>query len=285
MGNAEKLFLVRPEQQAEPDANLRNIVNYIASPGVLFSKVAEEYTSALLHSNLDNLIEIWYWFDSLNVVHRIVFWGDDLESPDAILRAENYDPCAEHPYYWFPLVLYDAFIDQDLPGGDGALTKWNAAFWNSPRSHLSHLIEHGYSLHSEARLSPDTVSEIAANDESSSAPPPSGEGWDATLMLVEYTNRIPAIPAPKAARLLGVTEKTIRNQCGKGLECLPRKGTTWVTKRSIQSFLQERYHPTPAFNLWNDIEDALKRNQTDAAVKQQQQQDYLDRRKKTGKRL
>jgi hypothetical protein len=284
MNEPARLFLVRPEDQTAPDANVETIAKYMV--WFLFSLLPQEhYLARLFKLNLPNLIEIWYWFDETNCTHRIVFLGDNLPTPD-VISVENYDPYTEHAYYWFPLVLYHAFADIPLPyptptleefaaqfhmRPDGrhrnwlqenlrrlrenpelSISRFNTRFWTEP---ILHLLSDPSAIADTTRELPENVlSEMKANRSRNSPGLSSGENsWEATLMLLEYANRIPAVPVPKAAKILQVTEKTIYNQCGKNLECIPHGGTTWVTKRSIQAWTQKLYHPTAQFNLWDKV--------------------------------
>ncbi len=81
MDNPQTLHLVRPEAQSEPNANVSAIASYIARLIFLVCPPREIFSTELLKFNHPDLVEIWYWFDSLNLTHRIVFWGENLPSP------------------------------------------------------------------------------------------------------------------------------------------------------------------------------------------------------------
>ena len=285
MTEPAKLFLVRPEDQIAPDANVQSIANYMVW-FLFWLHVQKHYLTRIFRLNLPDLVEIWYWFDDKSCTHRIVFLGDNLPSPDVICT-ENYDPYTEHAYYWFPLVLYHAFVDFHLPypiptlekfaaqfnigpqrryprwmhdtlkrlredpAPDLHINRYGDSFWSDPIRHL--LADPSAVVDTTRELPQKVLSEMAAWSKSSSKSSSTGDSWEATLMLLEYANRIPAVRVPLAARILQITEKTVYNQCGKNLECIPHGGTTWVTKRSIQAWVNKLYRPTVQFNLWDKV--------------------------------
>lgn len=289
MTEPAKLYLVRPEEQLVPDSNVQAITEYIVW-FLFWLQVQEFYSSRLFKMNLPDLIEIWYWFDEKNRTHRIIFLGDNLPFLDTI-RIENYDPYAEDAYFWFPLVLYHAFSDFHVPcplptleafaaqlniGGKHRIPRriqeaWkrlpeNLApfsfdrhcdrFWSEPVRHV--LADPAALLETTRELSQKTLSLMGGLSKSSKESPSAGDSWEATLMLLDYANRVPAVRVPIAARILQITEKTVYNQCGKNLECIPHQGTTWVTKRSIQAWVNKLYRPTVEFNLWDKVVAAVE---------------------------
>jgi hypothetical protein len=285
MTEPAKLFLVRPEDQPAPDANVQAIAKYLVW-FLFWLHVQKHYSTKLFKLNLPDLIEIWYWFDEKSCTHRIIFLGDNLPFPEAT-GIENYDPYTDHAYYWFPLVLYHAFSDFHLPyplptlevfaaqfnigpkrriprwieetwkrfqadpAPDRSLNRYSDRFWSEP---VRHLLADPLAVADNTReLAPHVLSEMDSLSKRSRKSSSAGDSWEATLMLLDYVNRIPAVRVPLAARILQVTEKTVYNQCGKNLECIPHRGTTWVTKRSIQSWVNELYRPTVKFNLWDNV--------------------------------
>lgn len=301
MGKPARLSLVRPEDQPSPDANVEAIAKYMAAM-LLSLDPQEHFLKPLFHLNLPDIIEIWYWFDEINCTHRIVFLGDNLPSPE-VITAEDYDPFIDHAHYWFPLVLYHAFSETVIPRPTPTLTSFLAAqfkrrlsrlkygwledlyeelekkdpdlylsiydegFWSEP---LLHLLSDPLAIADTTRKVPDIPLRMARISGESRKPSPAGDSWEATLMLLEFANRIPAVRVPVAARILQVTEKTVYNQCGKNLECIPRGGTTWVTKQSIQAWVAKLYHPTAQFNLWDRVEAELKKHPVGPALMDQE---------------
>jgi hypothetical protein len=300
MNEPARLFLVRPEDQPTPDANVAAIAKYMV--WLLFRVLPREhFLTRLFKLNLPDLFEVWYWFNEANCTHRIVFLGDNLPSPD-VINVKNYDPYNEHAYYWFPLVLYHTFSDTPLPSQtptleefaarlnmrpngrhqkwlqeelnrlredpDLAITRYGTRFWSEP---LIHLLSDPLAIADTTReLSNIVLTEMAAISEKSLQPSSVGNSWEATLMLLEYANRIPAVRVPVASRILQVTEKTVYNQCGKNLECIPRGGTTWVTKQSIQAWVNKLYHPTAQFNLWDKVIAEMEKHPAGPAIMHQE---------------
>lgn len=293
MAEPDKLFLVRPEDQPAPDANIQAIAKYI-SWILSWLHVQKIYLTKVLNSGLPDLIEIWYWFDEKSCTHRIVFFGDNLPIPEAS-GVDNYDPYSNHAYYWFPLVLYHAFSNfrfsyprltlakyaaQFNVGPESRIPRWiqknweaipenptpglyidryDESFWSEP---IKHLVADPFAvLHDgSGELPPNVLEEMGSWSEDAKKPSSDGNSWTATLMLLEYVNRIPAVPVPTAAKLLQITEKTVYNQCGKKLECIPHRGTTWVTKRSIRAWVAKLYRPTAEFNLWDKVMAEVEKN-------------------------
>jgi len=66
--------------------------------------------------------------------------------------------------------------------------------------------------------------------------------------------RIEAVPAIRAATILGVDRKTIYRWIENSkLEMIRRKGKAWISLRSIRARLSERYLGTPEFNIQSDL--------------------------------
>jgi hypothetical protein len=161
------------------------------------------------------------------------------------------------------------------PGPDHFITRFNTKFWSEPLRHL--LSDPSASADTTRELPENVITEMEARSNKSKETSSAGDSWEATLMLLEYANRIPAVPVPKAADILKVTEKTVYNQCGKHLECIPHRGTTWVTKRSIQTWVKDYlYRPTVNLNMWNEVMVELEKQKAAAAIVQQEQQKFND---------
>jgi hypothetical protein len=155
------------------------------------------------------------------------------------------------------------------------ISRFSPEFWADPLLHLASdpSANDGISRELPAKV----FSEMAANKTGNSRKPfTEGNSWEATLMLLEYANRIPAVRVPVAAKILQITEKTVYNQCGKNLECIPHKGTTWVTKQSIQAWVNRLYRPTAEFNLWNNVMEELEKYSHIAKIKQEIQKQHID---------
>jgi hypothetical protein len=67
--------------------------------------------------------------------------------------------------------------------------------------------------------------------------------------------RLEAVPAIRAAGLLGVDRKTIYRWIDLGkLEMIRRKGKAWISVRSIEARMNERYAGTQEFDVRGDGE-------------------------------
>jgi hypothetical protein len=246
--NHHMLFLVRPEEQPTPDANVQAIANYLAA--ILQVPEAKEFTSSLTASNNDNPVEMWYWFDNLNLCHNVAFWGDNIEHVDDIRRPDY--QVSEDPYFWYPFFLFYLFpaVSYDFP-----LTTQIPLDARDTLSAWFDLFRHPESLWGLAKgaQDKDALHEFASDITADTA----AKEWRSTVLFAQYANRMNLVPVPKAAALLGVTERTVRNNCGKTLECIRWRGTRWVTKHSISKFIADNYQPTATFNLWDTVEEAL----------------------------
>jgi hypothetical protein len=84
--------------------------------------------------------------------------------------------------------------------------------------------------------------------------PPSTEEMRRALELKRILDGIPAVSPARAAEILGVTTGTIYRMLAAGeLESLLRQGGYWVSVRSLVSALKDRYGPTVAFNVFDDL--------------------------------
>jgi hypothetical protein len=252
MNEPAKLFLVRPDEQPSPDANFRSVVESISA--LLFASNMGN-ASAVVNSvrycmtPRDHYIEVCYWFDPTNLLHHVVFWGD-APTPDD-LHVPNYAP-HEHAYFWFPYVIYNFVSGRDIHPSPEFLKE---LIEFDPITRLP--IIRDYDL----VIPPDILSSVSDESFNSKGKSSAGEDWRATLILVEFANRIPAVRIPKAAALLDVEEETIRNRITwRELEGIQRQGTLWVTKRSIAAYVKEHYYPSVYFNVWDEVEAKMKRS-------------------------
>ncbi len=68
--------------------------------------------------------------------------------------------------------------------------------------------------------------------------------------------RVDARPPAVAARLLGVTKRTIYRRLQDGaLEGVPRGRSVWVSVRSLVRALEDKYGPTRDFNVLSELEN------------------------------
>lgn len=70
------------------------------------------------------------------------------------------------------------------------------------------------------------------------------------LMELQQRLALPAVPARRAAQILGVNRRSVYRYLESGsLELVPRQGCkVWVSVRSIAEFLKQRYAPTAEFD-------------------------------------
>jgi hypothetical protein len=197
-------------------------------------------------------IEIWYWYDGLRERHKIVIIGDCPPMDEGYwdegqpLTQKRFGS-PEFLYYIAPMSLYCALANPAATPyyyNPTAVRKRFVKFWNRR-------------LIGKLNRSP-AVSSIATPDIGPISSP-NEEDWEAALVLLDWMNRIPAVPLSQAAALLTVDIKTIRNRIEAGeLEAVRRRGTLYVTKRSIKHYVQKNIYPTPQFNLWSEVELHLK---------------------------
>jgi len=199
-----------------------------------------------------DFIEIWYWYERGLDRHKIIIIGDcppadegywDEIRPDVQKR---FGP-PEFTHYVAPMTLYCL-----LANPPGVTYQYNMAdvrerfakFWNR------------WAI---GKLNKRSIVSSIATPDIGPISRPDGEDWEAILVLLDWMNRIPAVTIPQAAALLTVDTKTIRNRIdAQELEAVRRRGTLYVTKRSITDYIHSSVHPTPRFNLWSDVERYLK---------------------------
>lgn len=244
----ERLFLFLPDQQPTPDANLRNLVDFIYA--ALTRPSSKRILGDLLEIPshvMDGATGIWYWFNPDRRVHHIAFWSDH---PKRMSPTDSDDP-----KWWFPTHFYFCVIEQYLPHVDqfDADLKRHSQIVN-----LWVRIAHHPFSEFESTLPYDFTAKIKRKDCEDGIAQPNLDAedtdWTATLLFAERLKDIPAVPIPKAARLLDVDERTIRYQITKKiLEGVRRKGSLWVTQRSIASYVKNHYHATAEFNVWKEV--------------------------------
>lgn len=238
-----------------PDAfniNTQRVASYLAD-------ISEELWSAEFRAALigQDYIDIWYWFDEVHFRHHVAIFGDwhlDLEGA----RRDNAPLYREIPARLFGGILL-------REGPNPTVTLWQSVrlrfmgVVNDVRFKLNLPINDPW-LNTSTRKIVAAIESIPfqpAGDADLSSP--DEEEWNAILILVSYFKRIPAVPIPKAADILGVDERTIRNRLDReDLEGIPRLGTIWVTKRSIKAYIQGYYKKSHTFDLWAEMESNLK---------------------------
>jgi hypothetical protein len=253
------LRLVRPDTQDAIALNRQRIASYIAKliRSEFDQSVWEPFFTAV------RFLEVWYWFDSINLSHTIAIVGEDSKtSPDPQMAATT-------AHYATPILLFSVLRARGNCS-DVEAAERGRVFKIEMRAVSGHefdqvdreaqiadwLTEDARLIFRIATIS-DTVGikELTESQEYS----PIGEEWSALLVLVTSFNRIPAVPIAKAAKLLQIEEKTVRNRIErKELEAIPRSGTIWVTLRSIKHYLKTHYHATATFDLWSEVESTLK---------------------------
>lgn len=241
-----KLFLVSPVAPGEHEKNLQKITDYLSDI------IPVEYRGF----SQDDLIELWYWFDRNLSSHRLVVWGD-FPAGISVADGQKHAP-ADFRFFYIPAIAFRLIIG--LPSGlDATSAADNILIWVSQKwdPELDDAIASG-----EERDSSEIPFASASKEaEDTDIASPSEAEWTAVLGLVRYFDRIPVVSIPRAAAILGVDERTIRNRIAdRKLEGIPKAGATWVSKRSIKAYLKKHYHPTTEFDLWKQyVEPALVR--------------------------
>jgi hypothetical protein len=264
------LKLVKPAHPQDILDNVRQISTLLAAiiegPGpevaiaAAFGRLKKDQEEALAdavrqhwsQSIGTDYVEIWYWFNPTTLRHWIVFVADPPGSDDG---------GEESHYHSYPWLLYYRLVflsdawDRKSPWYSNLRGNLKILFYEmtGQKDKMTELF-----IELVGRLSLPAP-KCGADDNDGDEGAPKFEAWDAMFLMVKCFNRIPAVPIKRAAEILEVDEKTVRNRIDRGdLEGIPRKGTMWVTLRSIKKYLSDRYRPTADFNVWHEVEKELK---------------------------
>lgn len=166
-------------------------------------------------------IKLWYLFDPETSSHTLVLFADDEQT--------------NIPRFRLPLLVF--VVLEDL------------VYFRSLDTELLATAKEISSGEYVASITDAAGNAVAKGDE-----------LTILMVIVKHFNNTPAVPIPKAAEIFQVEEKTVRNRIQKKeLEAFERRGTLWVTIRSIRRYFETHYHPTSYFDLWADIEEELKK--------------------------
>jgi hypothetical protein len=264
-----KLLLVNPQKPSEVNTNISLVADFIvnAIPNPMASGVIRVSEISI------DLIELWYWFDPIHGSHRLAFWGD---FPAGLFAAETTNQL-HFRYFFYPFALFGVVtglyrVPVKEPPPPRLFDRLRSAIdalilaipsppvdeYEATRFEDSLAAEFG----DPQCVTPQANASGLENEDDGDVVSPDDEEWTAILALLKYFDRVPVVSVSRAAILLGVDERTIRNRISRReLEAIPRRGTIWVTKQSIKSYVKKHYYPTSEFDMWSKyVEPRLRKS-------------------------